>query len=384
MKYLYKRRQDGKIQRTYIELQEEFYRSVTCQGHIQEVESRLIDFVAIHSSKVTSQWTEAQPKNSGRANATTAEQQAEAEVASKYQRMIDNGYVDHPSKVDNPEIKKVAMLAKPFDAERVQKELDSAGYIFVQPKFDGIRCIATSSGLFTRSGKKIRGMVHIEQSLEPLFDRYPDVVLDGELYNHDYRDNFNEIVSAVKREKNFDSEKAAKIQYHVYDVVSDGDLNESFYGRFIAFELLQNSNDPIIPTTTDICFDPIDISKAHEMFLEKGYEGTMIRYDEAYAVNKRGWCLQKLKEFKDEEFTILRFEEGRGKSKGIVSVVVVDVGGVEVHATMMGALSMRAELWAERDLYVGGQATVKYFNKTKDGSLRFPNCKAVFKGRRFD
>ena len=381
MKYLYKRRQDGKIQRTYIELQEEFYRSVTCQGHIQEVESRLIDFVAIQSSKVTSQWTEAQPKNSGRANATTAEQQAEAEVASKYQRMIDNGYVDHPSKVDNPEIKKVAMLAKPFDVERVQKQIDKDLHVFVQPKFDGIRCIATITGLFSRSGKKIRGMQHIEQQLEPLFILHPELVLDGELYNHEFKDDFNSIVSAVKREKNFDSKKADKIQYHVYDVVSNGAEQQKFSDRYLPFDL-HHGMEHVRLCYTQLCDCMSDITTAHEVFLEKGYEGTMVRYDEAYAVNKRGWCLQKLKEFKDEEFTILRFEEGRGKSKGIVSVVVVDVGGVEVHATMMGALSMRAELWAERDLYVGGQATVKYFNKTKDGSLRFPNCKSVFKGRR--
>jgi len=374
---LYKRRQDGKVQRTFVEVDESRFRSTTCQGDIKDGE-----FSPIESSEVISEWTQAVGKNVGRSNETTPKEQAQLEADSWKQRKVDNGYVLDPLQVDNPTIKKYAMLAKNFDIDRVQKELDSAGYVFVQPKFDGIRCLATSNGLFARSGKKIKGMTHIEQSLEPLFDRYPDVVLDGELYNHEYRDNFNEIVSAVKREKNFDAEKAAKIQYHVYDVVLDGDLHETFSGRFLAFEFLQDSPEPIIPTQTETCLDQADITKYHDLFLSEGYEGTMVRYDENYLINKRGWALQKFKEFQEEEYTIIRFEEGRGRSEGLLSTVVVDVAGVEVFATMMGALSMRAELWTERDLYVGGTATVKYFNKTKDGSLRFPNCKTVFKGGR--
>lgn len=376
MNYLFKRRQDGKLQRTHVEVKGSRYRSVTCQGVDGE------EFSPIDSSIVTSEWTQAEGKNLGRSNETSPEQQAESEAVSWTQRKIDNGYVSDHRFVDNPVIKKVAMLAKAFDPDRVQKEIDSSGYVFVQPKFDGIRCVATANGLFARSGKRIHGMKHIEESLVDLFDRYPDVTLDGELYNHEYRDNFNEIVSAVKREKNFDEEKASKIQYHIYDVVSDGIHTESFSDRYLAFEMLQNVALPLVPTVTETCLTQDDVNSYHEQFLSEGYEGTMVRYDEVYQTNKRNWCLQKLKEFRDEEFSILRFEEGRGKSAGLVSTVVVDVDGVEVYATMMGELPFRTQLWSEKDQYVGGTATVKYFNKTKDGSLRFPNCKTVFKGER--
>ena len=99
------------------------------------------------------------------------------------------------------------------------------GPCFSQPKLDGIRCIATSEGLFSREGKEFVAAPHIQQALEDVFDKHPGVVFDGEFYNHDYHDDFNAIVSAVKRTKpsSEDLEVSAKlVQYHVYDLPSIG------------------------------------------------------------------------------------------------------------------------------------------------------------------
>src|SRR3546814_10690811 len=63
---------------------------------------------------------------------------------------------------------------------------------FAQPKLDGVRCIATKDGLFSRQGKPITSCPHISTALTPLFEHTPSLVLDGALYNHDLTDNFNE------------------------------------------------------------------------------------------------------------------------------------------------------------------------------------------------
>src|SRR3546814_5619389 len=86
---------------------------------------------------------------------------------------------------------------------------------------DGVRCIATKDGLFSRQGKPITSCPHISTALTPLFEHTPSLVLDGELYNHDLKDNFNEIISLVRKQKltpeQF-AETAKVVQYHVYDL----------------------------------------------------------------------------------------------------------------------------------------------------------------------
>ena len=47
----------------------------------------------------------------------------------------------------------------------------------------------------------IGGYQHILDELQPFFNKYPDVVLDGELYNHDLKDNFEKIISLVRKQK---------------------------------------------------------------------------------------------------------------------------------------------------------------------------------------
>jgi len=393
-KHLYKRRLDGKMQRTTVHAEEITgrYRTITCQCQWEDRYTscgitQVLD--VIRSSEIISEWTCPEPKNVGKKNETNVREQGLAEVKAKITKMLDSGYVEDIKNVDNPRVKKIAMLAKPADLERVEKEIykNKLGLVFIQPKLDGVRCIATSQGLFTRSGKRITGMDHIEAELKPVFSIKPYIILDGELYNHELKDNFDEIISAVRKEVNLDSEQASKIHYHVYDLVDDnGDFDPiSFYNRC---ETMDNSiwsyhDFDFIKEVLTYKRGSVDgILSQHEKWLKEGYEGTMIRYDAPYQLNKRNWNLQKLKEFQDDEFIIKEIKEGRGKNEGLASVVVVDVDGVEASPTMMGSLEFRKQLWEDREDYVGGVATVKYFNKTKDGSLRFPNCKMVYKKER--
>ena len=381
-KTLYKRRQDGKVQMTTIGMDTVVgrYRTTSWQAG------------ALETSLVISAWTNPVAKNVGRSNETTARQQGEKEVKSKITKMLDSGYVEDILDVDNPRITKVAMLAKPFDEERVRKEIEKTGWVDVQAKLDGVRCIATRQGLFTRAGKRIIGMMHIEKELSHIFVDNPDVMLDGELYNHDLRDDFDEIISCVRKETNLDPEQAKQIQYHIYDMV---DEETSWSNRWVKLyrivtegqkydsQGLYTPHSYIRMVSVQCIEERMErLFAQHEEFLEQGYEGTIIRYNAPYQKNKRNWNLQKLKEFQEDEFKIIRVEEGRGKNEGLASTIIVDVDGVEVDPTMMGSVEFRKHVWEQREEYVGGTATVKYFNKTKKGSLRHCNCKMVFEKER--
>ena len=102
------------------------------------------------------------------------------------------------------------MLAHPVG----KKEFDKDS--FIQPKLDGVRCYITYHGAFSRNHKRFMNVQHITDELRPLFNKYPHVVLDGELYNHDYKDNFNKIISLVRKQSPSDAEReeAKVIQFH--------------------------------------------------------------------------------------------------------------------------------------------------------------------------
>ena len=124
---------------------------------------------------------------------------------------------------------KKPMLAHKFDDKRV----DWSQPVYIQPKLDGVRCVITKDGAFSRTGKQFKNINHIELSLIKFFDQHPDVILDGELYNHDLKDDFEKIISLVRKQKpTIDDRVDAKnlTQFHCYDYF-DGVQYDSYKTR---------------------------------------------------------------------------------------------------------------------------------------------------------
>ena len=71
-----------------------------------------------------------------------------------------------------------------------QDQIDWGDYVYMQPKLDGIRCLFTKDGAFSRTGKQFMNVKHIEEDLQDLFKVCPWIALDGELYNHNLKDDF--------------------------------------------------------------------------------------------------------------------------------------------------------------------------------------------------
>ena len=76
-------------------------------------------------------------------------------------------------------------MIKPMLAQKVNtKPIDWTKKVFVQPKLDGVRCIFTKDGAYSRNYKQFKNVDHLQDDLQDFFKKFPDVVLDGELYNH--------------------------------------------------------------------------------------------------------------------------------------------------------------------------------------------------------
>lgn len=317
---------------------------------------------------VTSEWKFVDEKNVGRANATTLETQASNEAHAEYNKKRDRGYFEKVTDVDTFE-KFKPMLAHSFE----DYPLDFAKHnYYSQPKLDGIRCIARRDGLWSRAGKPIVAVPHIQEYLQVFFDQYPDAVLDGELYNHELKDDFNKITSMVRKSKPTADdivESAGLVQYHVYDCVVIGGGNRRFEERY-NFMVSQGFAAPVcyVPTRAVRSQDCVDA--LYGEYLEAGYEGQMVRLDAVYE-NKRSKYLLKRKEFITDEFRVVGVEEGKGNWSGYIKRFVLALpNGVEFGAGVRGNQEVLRKLF-ESDAKPNW-ATLRYFTPTPDGVPRFP------------
>ena len=285
-------------------------------------------------------------------------EQADFEIASAYKYQLAREYHDTEETIGE------AKFFRPMLADKYSKFAPG----FAQPKLDGIRCIARAEGLFTREGQPIVGAPHIARTLEPLFAKDPDAVLDGELYNHRLHDDFNAIVSLVRR-KSLDADQLAKaaalVEYHVYDLPSHpGQFSERYPALFEAV----NGLPSIVPVDTQAIADEESYDALHGAWIESGYEGSMWRANVPYE-QKRSKTLLKRKEFQDAEFPCLSIDEGAGHWAGLAKSVQCGLpDGRTFRAGIKGSQERARALLNEEHRVV----TVQFFHLTPDGIPRFP------------
>ena len=301
----------------------------------------------------------------------TAEEQALKEAQAIFDKKLELGYFEDINDIDK------STLFKPMLAQKYE-DVDITFPCYTQPKLDGIRCIIKADGMWTRTGKKIVSCPHVFDELETVFEMQPDLIFDGELYNHQFKHDFNKITSLVKKTKPTLSDLEASkhlIEYHIYDLPSS---NKSFDGRLEDLQDLISdlfncfSSSSVVYVTTQEVNNQKELDEFYHDWMEEGYEGQMIRTNSNYE-NKRSKTLLKRKEFSDDEFEILAVNEGTGKLAGRVGhMMFKSKSGHYFSSTINGTQEYLSELWEQRDELIGKFATVKYFNLTPDGVPRFP------------
>ena len=330
----------------------------------------------VEGASVETGWTECSPKNVGRANQRSAEEQTIAEAKAAWDKKVKQGYAEDITQSGAGFVK--PMLAKKFDPRKLVDDV-----FYTQPKLDGIRCIATADGLKTRTGEPITSCPHIEEALIPVFYEWPDLILDGELYNHDLRDDFNKITSVVRKQSpNREQLEQARalIQYHVYDAtrIGDGALFSTRKTWVQDAVFVAGIAETIVAVPTYLQLDPSEVDCEFHTAVMLGYEGLMIRRNGEYQEGKRSWELMKYKSFQDEEFEIVEILEGNGNWAGYAKVARCKLpDGREFGATLKGTKEHCRDVLNNREAYIGKQATVEFFELTPDGIPRFPVAKQL-------
>jgi len=336
--------------------------------------------------KVTSEFTICKGKNIGRANATTDEEQADLEVVSKYTKQLKTGYTDNIKNVDTALTYVEPMLAEKY------KKWDKKKQVFkikdlklgkkrwgVQCKFNGNRAIATKDGLKTRTGKFWVSVPHINESLVKFFEKYPNAVLDGELFNYKLRAKLNELSKIVSKTVNITPELLNRskeiVLFNVYDGYGfDAHLTESTPYHIRKAWVDRNvvgKYDFIEGVDTTEITKVEQIDKLFEQYLADNQEGAMLRdLDSAYE-HKRSNNLLKYKPEEDSEGILLNIQEGTGNWATAATIVTIKWEGKIFDGTFKGDFETRVEILKNKKEWIGKEVTFLYVGLTGLGTPNY-------------
>ena len=323
----------------------------------------------VDGQKVTSAWNITEAKNVGRSNATTAKTQAEFEAQAEWTKNVDKEYFVDVNAIDSYTAFK-PMLAHDFTKTPVTSGI-------TQPKLDGIRMVVNTRGLYSRSNKPIVAVPHIAKALAEFIKDHPTVTLDGELYNHELKDNFQKITSLVRKTVNLGADELAEsaelVQYHIYDMFDSANPNMTFMQRYNWIQknvhLVNKKAVGIYLVASAICETSEEIDVMYGEYTTAGYEGQMVRQDTIYE-NKRSKGLLKRKEFITEEYEVVQVHEGQGNWAGYAKRLTLKMpNGTTFSSGIRGSQAKLKELLENPNI---DWATCRYFELSNDGVPRFP------------
>ena len=282
-------------------------------------------------------------------------------------------------------MRKKPMLAYPVS----DKPINYDDKVFMQPKLDGVRCIIQAEKLpfdmgydvvaYSRTGKQWKNIDHILFNLKPWFQLNPNVILDGELYNHNLKDDFEKIISLVRKQKPDDIdalESADMVQFHCYDII---DETKTFEERMNFITQTVPRNHCVKHVRTMVVGNEDQAKVNHARNLDSGYEGSILRTNDIYKCG-RSWSLRKFKDFSDAEATIIGYLDGKGKRTGTLGKFIMqDDEGMEFGCPPGKGYTYKdlANMLDNIGDYIGQRATFTFFERTKAGSYRHPLFKCI-------
>jgi ATP-dependent DNA ligase len=268
--------------------------------------------------------------------------------------------------------------------------------VYVQPKLDGLRCLAYLDKnpdehsvyyhdvvLYSRQKKEYPENASTEaikkSLLNILKDNYDEkneesLYLDGELYKHGK--SLQKLSSATRG-----TVKASKDteEYHVYDMFYPSYDKNPFSERTESLKQIYNTLDDetkksvkLVPT--HIAQNKADNDKLYHKYLDDNYEGIMLRNPAgkyAKSATKKSSALRskdllKRKEVFDDEFEVVAFTQGNmGKDVGALIWICCTADNSEFNVVPNMPLEERYTLFKDckknfENKYNGRMLTVEY------------------------
>lgn len=335
---------------------------------------------------VVSEWTVCQGKNLGRANETSPEEQATKEArAALKKKLKSGGYWESEADIDK------IRFVEPMLAYKLKDYRERVLYpVMLDRKYNGGRVVANREGLKSRKGETYVTIPHIWNALRALFVKFPDMVLDGEGYNHDLRFKLNDCMKLLRKTVRATTQDIARaeqiIRYYVYD-----GYGFTVNGKYItkdtgclerrkALQILLKDVPFIVVVPFVVVQSETELMKLYESYVTDGYEGGIIRTIDAPYQNKRTKDLLKVKPMDDDEFEIVGVEEGDGNWSGKAKRITFrDPRYGTFGGSFKGTMEQAEEFLKNKNKWIGQVVTVHYFGFTGLGTpnyaqLDIDNC----------
>ncbi|PRP71259.1 hypothetical protein BUE93_07775 [Chromobacterium amazonense] len=274
-----------------------------------------------------------------------------------------------------------------FNEKQIQKAINRDGYVLVDSKIDGVRCLvfreAGSMQVISRAGIPI---VSLPQFAEEAFKGV--YIPEGHVVEAEFKIYgmpFEEMSGIVRRHEELDKAHWDMSYFHPFACVPMKVLQmsdepdakiKSIDARNIARVLIGKK----LPQPLSFkAFSLEDVEKFYSLYLDNGFEGAVIKEVGGYYQNgkKVGWWRKKPSEPADGK--IIGCTEGNGKYKGTLGTLTVELeDGTICHPGTGFDDDLRNEIWNNFESYRGRYVQVSYMERTKLGKLRHP----VFEGFR--
>ena len=285
----------------------------------------------------------------------TQEEQITSRFESRVNKQLDRGYKRTVEEAKKNVGTNALNLIKPMLAKAYKDVQDiSYDYAYVQPKFDGHRCLITMVNgkvtAYSRQGKLITTIDHITNGI--VLDE--DDVLDGELYCHG--ESLQSITSWIKRKQ----ENTLRLVYHVYDSVSECPFAERFS---VVGETTVGSTYAILATTKRV-YAYSDVRSFYHAVKIQGYEGAILRWGTQGYQSKRSKYLVKIKSKVDADYQVIDVE--RSKDGWGILVCMTD-HDVIFRVNAPGGYEEKRRILLNKKEYINRKINIEYANLTKDG-----------------
>lgn len=307
-------------------------------------------------------------KNIGRSNETSIFTQCLIYMRNLYLKKIKTGYNLKISNISPEHIFPMALQIY----EKNKKYIKYPCYI--QPKLDGIRLISkiedTEVKLMSRRLNEFIGFNGIKDEIKLLLESSQNIILDGELYNHDLS---LQQISGIVRNINENYEEKLKLKFYIFDCIDLENKSLTFSERYEKLkELFRHKTfNYLILTDTIKIHNEKSSDKYYKDFIENGYEGIVYKnldakYEYSNYKEIRSYQFLKRKKIYDAEYSIIGFEAGiHGKDKDAIIFIMETQNGKHFKAVPNDTLKNRKKMYKLAlenfdTLYKNKLATIKF------------------------
>lgn len=265
---------------------------------------------------------------------------------------------------------------KPMLAHTFQDHRDKMPEtIIYQPKLDGYRCLGMQNKMVTRTNVPLPAFPHIQHTLSLLPE---DIILDGELYNHNSR-----FQTIMKSRCGFPSTDSFMVEYHVFDCVEPtlpyktrrvmlADLMIELMDKYEQRPYWLNGQILPFPliTTPTYAGKLTEVENYYNKFIADNYEGVMLRDpDSHYEIDQRSYSLLKYKKRDQDYFKIVDVVAGnKRKTEGVL--VCIDSKGMSFNCTFAASVDQKRYIFSNPTSVIGRFILVEYLGLTDSGKPR--------------